>query len=447
MEILTSIWSLLTYIVPFILVLGVVVFVHEYGHYIVGRWCGIHAEVFSVGMGKPLWGWTDRRGTRWQIAALPIGGYVKFVGDMDPASAGSVSDERLSAQQRAVAFHNASVGRRALTVLAGPVANFILSILVFSGLAMVAGTASLEPVIGQLTEHAPDDVGFEEGDRVLSVDGKETPQYPDILHILHRTDGRLVPAVVQRDGVVQDITVRYSLQPKVDSITPGMPASRAGILPGDTITSVSGQEVHSFFSLQVATRDLPHNEEITLGIEREGEALEISLIPVLRERTDPETGERMLQPTLGVRSTSRGGLVPLAVWRGPVDALEHGVARTWEIVEGTVTFFGDMIFADADLANIGGPIRIAEMSGEQAERGAFNFIGFIAVLSTAIGLLNLMPIPILDGGHLVFYAIEALRGRPLGGSATQIGTMIGFCLVLSLMVFATYNDISRVFAG
>ncbi|GMG83658.1 RIP metalloprotease RseP [Paralimibaculum aggregatum] len=447
MDLLASLWNTLTYLPPFIAVLAVVVFVHEYGHYIVGRWCGIHAEVFSIGMGKPLLRWTDRRGTRWQIAALPIGGFVKFVGDMDPASAGRRDDGELTEEQRAVAFHNAAVWRRALTVAAGPVANFILSILVFAALAMVAGRASEEPVIGQLTEHAPADVGFVAGDRVLTLDGQEITTYAEILKILHKTDGAPVPATVDRGGDVIDITVRYSLPPVIDSISPGMPASRAGVLPGDVITAINGEAVHSFFGLQMATRDLPPETEITLGIDRAGEPLELSLIPVMRERGDPETGVNMMQPTIGVRSTSRGGLVPVAVWRGPLDALEHGVDRTWNIITGTLTFFGDMIFANADLSNIGGPIRIAEMSGEQAEQGAFNFVGFIAVLSTAIGLLNLMPIPILDGGHLMFYGIEALRGRPVGGSAMQVGTMIGLCLVLSLMVFATYNDISRVLAG
>ncbi len=444
---LETLWNVLTYLPPFLLVLAVVVFVHEYGHYIVGRWCGIQAEVFSIGFGKPLFGWTDKRGTRWQVAALPLGGYVKFVGDMDPASAGRVEDDELNEEQRAVAFHTASVGRRAATVVAGPVANFLLSILVFAALAMVAGKASDAPVIGEITENAPADVGFQAGDRVIEIDGEPVGSYGDIVRLLHSTDGASVPATVEREGSVEDILVHYSVPPVVDTITPGMPASRAGILPGDTIVAIEGREVHSFFALQMITMDLPHGEEIAVTIERDGERQELRLTPEIRERGHPVTAEVIPQPTLGISSRARGGLAPEAVWRGPVEAVEHGAAKTWEIMSGTIVFFGDMLFADADLSNIGGPIRIAEMSGEQAERGAFTFIGFIAVLSTAIGLLNLMPIPVLDGGHLLFYAIEAVRGRPVGGAAMQVGTMIGLCLVLSLMVFATYNDITRVLAG
>ncbi len=178
--------SALKFVLPFLVVLSIVVFVHEFGHYIVGRWCGIKAEVFSVGFGKPLWGWTDRRGTRWQVAVLPLGGYVRFVGDMDPASAGSVEDDELTPEERKSAFHNASLLARTLTVLAGPFTNFLLSVMIFGGILLAVGQPSNEPVIGPMSPEAVRDVGLEPGDRVLSIDGIEVENFSDIIITLPR---------------------------------------------------------------------------------------------------------------------------------------------------------------------------------------------------------------------------------------------------------------------
>ncbi len=446
LALLAGVWNVLTYLPPFLVVLAVVVFVHEFGHYIVARWCGIQAEVFSIGFGKVLWSRVDKRGTRWQVALLPLGGYVKFVGDMDPASAGAVEDDKLSEEERRVAFHTAPVGRRAATVVAGPVANFLLSILVFAGLALVAGKASDAPVIGTISEDAPADLGLAAGDRVISVDGTRVETFRELLDILHMTDGRSVPARVERDGARQDITVHYSIPPRI-VIRPGMPASRAGLFNDDVIVSLNGQSVHSFYALQLIAADLPPEAPIEVGIDRGGERLIYEVEPVMTERPHPITGEVVPQPTLGVGPVTGGGFGPTTVDRSVLDALQYGVERTWDIIVSTLAFFGDMLFANADPSNIGGPIQIAELSGQQAEQGVLSFIQFIAFLSTAIGLLNLFPIPVLDGGHLMFYGIEAVRGRPVGGAAMQVGTMIGLTLVLSLMVFATYNDITRVLAG
>jgi regulator of sigma E protease len=437
----------LSVIVPFLILLGVVVFVHEYGHYIVGRWCGIHAEVFSIGFGKKLWGWTDSRGTHWQVAALPLGGYVRFVGDMDPASAGRVDDSHLSEEQRAVAFHNASLPARAATVVAGPLFNFILSILLFAGLGLAVGADSTEPVIGEITEEAVEDIGFAVGDRVLEIDGTEVTSFSHMLGILHRSDGAPVSAVVERDGAVQQITGRYATLPRIDQITPGMPAARAGMLPGDVILTLGGEGVSSFYDLQMITSRLPLDTPVPVEVERGGRVMTFTVLPETVTRAHPETGEPVAQATFGVRSNTQGGIRAEKTGVMPHIALWAGALQTWAIIEGTVTYVGDMIFADADTSQLGGPIRIAEMSGEKAAEGTLDFLWLIAVLSTSIGLLNLLPVPVLDGGHLMFYAIEAVRGRPLGGSWMQVGTVIGLSLVLSLMVFATYNDISRFFAG
>ena len=224
------IWSALKIGVPFLVVLSIVVFVHEFGHYIVGRWCGIKADVFSIGFGKPLLKWTDKRGTRWQVAVLPLGGFVRFVGDMDPASAGRADDEGLSVEERKVAFHNAGLLSRSLAVAAGPFANFVLSVLIFAGLLLSMGQAKNDPIIGSIGIEAVEDVGLLPGDRVLSIAEQEVVAFADIINILARSNGVPQTATVNRDGDVKEIMVRYHRPPRIASVTPGMPAAQAGVL-------------------------------------------------------------------------------------------------------------------------------------------------------------------------------------------------------------------------
>lgn len=431
----------LGWVIPFLVVLTVVVFIHEFGHYWVGRMCGIHAEVFSVGFGKPLLRRTDRRGTVWQIAAVPLGGYVRFVGDMDPASAGRADDDHLTPQQRAVAFHNAGLWRRALTVAAGPVANFLLSIVLFSAMVLWTGQLSDQPEIAELGPDASADIGFMPGDRVLSVAGEEVGSFSDIIEILATAEGVLQPARVERDGAVADITVRFLPPAVVTSIQPGMPAARAGMIPGDVILSVDGIPVASARELRAMTADLVPGAEVAVVADRAGQRRSFRFVPELQQRKHPVTREETMVPTMGISLPLFSVIMPPREPVGLGRAVEAGVDGTWMIISGSVIMMRDMVFAGADRSQLGGPIRIAKMSGERAERGFSSLIEWIAVLSTAIGLLNLFPIPILDGGHLMFYAIEGLRGRPVGGTAMRVGTMIGLSLVLLLLVFATYNDL------
>lgn len=445
MEILAAIpliGDILVPVLSFLIVLSVVVFVHEYGHYIVGRWCGIGAEVFSVGFGKRLFSWVDSRGTRWQVAALPLGGYVKFVGDMDPASAGSVDEEALSGDERARAFHLAPLWARALTVAAGPVANFILSVLIFAALAMWVGRPLDTPVIAE-TPGAAAEIGFEPGDRVVSIGGEPVESYLGIVSELNRSNGEPLEAVVIRDGERRQIEVTFQAGAQAGIVQPGMPAAQAGMRAGDLVTAINGEPVASFFDLQRIGTELEPGEPVEVTVQREGEEFVYSFVPEMRERPHPETGEPTMLPTLGIGPAERVGLVPETGWRGPIEALGIGLARTWAIIDTTITFIGDMIFTNADTSGLGGPIGIAQISGERALMGAEELIGLIAILSTSIGLLNLFPVPILDGGHLMFYALEALRGRPLSEGWMRVGNAIGLSLVLFLMVFATYNDIGR----
>ncbi|MBK0398829.1 RIP metalloprotease RseP [Limibaculum sp. M0105] len=431
-------------IVPFLIVLGIVVFVHEFGHYIVGRWCGIRAEVFSIGFGPKLWGWSDRRGTHWQVAALPLGGYVRFVGDMDPASAGKADDADLTAEQRAHAFHNASLWRRAATVAAGPVFNFALSFVLFVALSLAVGKASNDPVIGELRPELAGQVDLQPGDRVLEIDGEPVETFGEIISAFVRANGEQVDVVVERGDRRLTVPVAYRLASRIDFVNPGMPASRAGLVAGDVIVEVDGEPVASFYDLQVVTATKALGEEIVIDILRDDVPMTFRFMPDIVERTNPVTREIEPLPTIGVRAIGLGGINPTLEARTLGEAMLSGVAQTVGIVTGTFNYVGDMIFADADTGQLGGPIRIAQISGEKAEEGFMSFAYLIAIISTSIGLLNLFPVPVLDGGHLMFYAFEAIRGRPVGDFAIRVGTMIGLSLVLLLMVFATYNDLARL---
>jgi regulator of sigma E protease len=434
-------------IAPFILALAIIVFVHEYGHYIVGRWCGIGAEAFSVGFGKELYGWTDKRGTRWKLSLLPLGGYVKFLGDADAAS--TVKDpeswSRLSPDQRAHSFHDASVGRRALTVLAGPFANFILAIVIFGVMALAAGAPSDEPVIGSIAEDA--NPGFaealREGDRVLSIDGAPIADFEAFARTLLDSRGEPLAVTVERDGAPLTVEAVFDPPARVDGVTPGGPADQAGLARGDRIVAIDGAPIASFRELQALVA-AAEGEALDLTVARDGETFSATLAPEMTRAPDPETGEPTTRPLIGIQKSSTE-VLPVIESVGPVGALSAGIERTWRILALSVSGLWDVIRgAQAADEVLGGPIRIAELSGEAAADGLSTFIGLIAVLSASIGLINLFPIPVLDGGHLVFYAIEAAQGRPLREKWQEIGNRIGLALVLALMIFATVNDIARL---
>ncbi len=434
----------LAVVLPFLIVLSIVVAIHELGHLLIGRWCGIKAEVYSVGFGKVLWSREDKYGTRWQVAALPLGGFVKFVGDMDPASAGRVDDGDLSDHDRAHAFHNAALWRRTLTVLAGPVANFILSLIIFFGLALYSGKLSDDPVIMEIGDANPAEVGFEPGDRVLSVGGKSIETFGDVIQELSVSNGEPTPAVVVRDGDQVEITTQYILPPRVTSLTVDGAAANAGVQTGDLVREINGQRIASGRDVSLIGKRLPPEAPVDFVFERNGELLEMTFTPKLIEREDPETGELKLLPTMGIGLGDIGGLRSEIISVTLLEAAEYGAVQVWRIISTTILFINEMIFHGADTSQLSGPIGIAKFSGDAAEEGAFALIRLVAFLSTAVGLFNLFPIPILDGGHLMFYMAEALRGRPVGETAMKYGTMVGLSLVLLLMVFVTYNDVMKL---
>ena len=364
MDFLAGIWN---YGVVFLLILTVVVFVHEAGHYLVARWNGVRVEVFSIGFGPEIWGWTDKSGTRWRISALPLGGYVRMFGDGDAASA--TGDERpMSEEEKAVSFRHKRVGQRAAIVFAGPAANFLFGIVMLAGMFMVLGQQVTEPVVGYVHE--------------------------------------------------------------------GMPAESAGLKAGDRVVAINGTEVDRFQDIQRIVR-LELERPLSIEVDRNGEHLVVVARPRIIERKGI-FGDMEKVPVLGI---SVDGSHTRIVRHGPVSALVLALGETETMVTSTFVGIGQMVSGTRDSDELGGPIRIAKGAGEAAQVGFASVVFYTILLSLNLGLINLFPIPVLDGGHLAFYAVEAILGRPLGEKAQEYGFRIGLFLVLALMVFATRNDI------
>ena len=427
-------------VLAFVLCLSIVVAIHELGHLMVGRWCGIRAEVYSIGFGKVLFSRKDKHGTVWQFALLPLGGFVKFVGDMDPSSSRQASDEELPPEKRAYAFHNAALWKRTLTVAAGPAINFLLSLVIFFCIALfVLPKASDEPVIATIAKERTEVSGLKEGDRVLSVNGVETETFGAVLTELLRSNGDEVPARLQRDGAEIESRVRYVTPPLVTGVSSDGAAIAAGIIPGDMIVEINGTKVASTRHLILMGVDMTVCEEITVRVDREGELIDFSFAPRFVERPHPETGDLMPLPTMGVMLGEQGIGAP-TVETTVSDAAYYAVNRVITIVTDSVNYINQMLFKGATTDHLSGPIGIAKHSANAANAGLTNFLMFIAFISTAIGFMNLLPIPILDGGHLMFYAAEAIRGKPANESIVRYGTLAGFSLLILLMVFVTFNN-------
>lgn len=431
------------YVLPaFFFVLGIVVFVHEYGHYIVGRWCGIHAEVFSIGFGKELLSWVDKRGTRWRIGLLPLGGYVKYLGDADAAS--KPDQAQLAAMDqdtRDRSFHGAAVWKRMLSVVAGPVFNFMLSIVVFSGLALWEGRYVDEPVLGNVVSLKNYDIGLQSGDRILAANGTSVESLRDVFRIADEMpEPGPMDIRVQRgdDDIV--VTTPFLRVPLISRVAPRSAALDAGVKPGDLILKVDDQPIQEFDQL-VATVQAAEGRALDLQVLRDGQTLNFEMTPQVTAIQLPDGGfeERAMIGVVIGRV-----LEPAIVTPGPVQAVETGILATWRVISGSISGIVHMFSGAISATNIQGPLGIAMVSGDMAAEGFDSLINLMAVISTAIGLINLFPIPILDGGQLVFLSIEGLRGRPLGERWVEFASAFGLALVLLLMLFATYNDVMRL---
>ena len=358
------------WIVGFLLVLGPLVTVHELGHYLVGRAFGVKADVFSIGFGKELAGYTDRRGTRWKLSALPLGGYVQFAGDMNPASQPSEEWLALPEHERARTFQARRLWQKALIVAAGPATNFLLAIAILAGFSVAYGRVEIPPVIAAVVENGP--------------------------------------------------------------------AGKAGIEPGDRVLAVNGQAVASFDELPGEIAPRP-GEPIELEVERGGERLTYAFrIGSVTERD--RFGNEFMVGQIGIASGG-GRVVPV----GPGEAVVLAVRQTGDIVEMMVTGIVQIVTGRRPLEELGGPIKIAKFSGEQLSLGWRPFVWFVAMVSINLAFINLLPIPALDGGHLAFYAAEAVRRRPASPRSQEWAFRTGIALVLALMLFVTINDVASLF--
>lgn len=360
------------YLLPFLAILTILVFVHEWGHYWIAKRAGVKVEVFSIGFGPELFGWTAKDGTRWKFCALPLGGYVKMFGDMNPASVG-VDDRPMTPEERQGAFQYKTLPWRAAIVAGGPAANFLFAIVVLTGLFTFVGQPVTPSVIGAVIDGAPASAaGLAVGDRVLSVDGERVERFEDIQRIVQTQPGVTLPITVERGG-----------------------------------------------------------QQLSLSV---------------------TTGTRTVEDRFG--GTQRLGYLGIGAGQGqmvkhdPLTAGVQAVKETWTVTTGTLHAIGQMIRGERDTKEVGGVLRIAQMSGEVARTSVVSVIWFLALLSINLGLINLMPVPVLDGGHLLYYGAEAVLRRPLGKRVQEVGAAIGLTAILGLMVFATWNDLVqlRIFA-
>jgi regulator of sigma E protease len=428
------VWTL----VAFIVALSIIVAVHEYGHYIVGRWTGIHAEVFSLGFGPVLFSRVDRRGTRWQVAALPFGGYVKFLGDSNAASGkDGEAIEGLSPEERRHTMHGAPLWARSLTVAAGPAFNFMMAMIIFIGMMLVNGVATQEPVVGAVKPVPFDGQVLQPGDRIVQLAGKDTPDLATVVSV-----GRDLPPSpsiayrIIRDNVEQEFDGPYLFPPLADGVTPQSAAFDAGLLPGDVITAIDGAPIYAFSQVQ-AIVGASEGRPLALTIWREGTTFDTTLIP---RRSDLPTAEGGFETRYLIGLSGGVGFTPETRFPGPFEALLLSAEQTWFVTKTSLSGLWHMATGAISTCNLRGPVGIAESSAAAASQGPESFIWFLAMLSVAVGMMNLFPIPVLDGGHLVFHAWEAVTGKPPTDKALRVLMSVGLAMLLSLMVFALTND-------
>ena len=373
MSILTHIWALAGYILPFLFVLSLVVFFHELGHFLIGRWCGVKVDAFSLGFGPELFGFNDRYGTHWRLAALPLGGYVKFHGDANGASmTDAAAVAAMSPEDRAVSFIAQNVWKRAAIVAAGPIANFILAIVIFTGIFYVNGRAILLPT--------------------------------------------------------------------VDSVAADSAAEMAGFQPGDLILAIDGIKIDSFEEMQRIVQTAS-DTELMFTVDRGGKVLELAATPHRRDVVTAFGTTRV--GILGVQSTGKPENWHIQHYDF-VDSVKLAGSETWYVIARTGGYLKGLVVGTESTDQLSGPLRIAEVSGAMAKIGLGALLNLAAILSISVGLLNLFPIPLLDGGHLFYYAVEVICGKAMNDRAQQFGFKIGLMLVTSLMIFATYNDVLRL---
>ena len=422
-------------VLPFLIIITIVVFVHEYGHYIIGRLCGIHAEVFSVGMGPKIYSWQDKHGTVWQIAAIPLGGYVKFLGDANISSiASNMSHENNT-------FNNASLKSKALTVLAGPVANFLLSFFIFTSLFLWHGKPSNEPIIGNIHTAFSNGYDIKKDDIIISINDRKISNFSDIYSFMSQdTSEQFAKYVLERKGKQINSIGPFPSVAIVGSVMPVSPASSAGLKSGDLITSFNDVSITSFKQLQkliIASKSKKQN----INVLRDGEILDLSIIPMLREFQNAN-GEIEQRVSIGV--TSSLAISPSIETVPLIEAIKIGLQKTYLVITQSIKQICKIIVGEIGFENLQGPVGIAHVSSDIAKSDISYFIPLIAIISTSIGFLNLLPIPMLDREHLMMFAYEGIMKRKPNPEYLNYTAILAISLLITLMFFVSVNDISRV---
>ena len=444
----------------FLVVLGVLVVFHELGHYVVARWCGVKVLRFSVGFGRVV---AVRRfgrdGTEWALSAIPLGGYVKM------------ADERegdVPAAELARAFNRQSVWKRIAIVAAGPAANLLLAVVLFAGtyMAGIPGTRAVlaEPAAGTAAAAA----GLRAGDLVVALDGEPVRSWQDLRWRLTKSQGRESVALsVERAGphageppvtrmlaidrlqpsdwegnALGTLGVRADLgTPQIAELVPGKPGERAGLQAGDRIVAVDGRRVQSPADVAAITNAKP-GVPIVFAVERAGRAVDVTVTPEASEQGGRVVGIAGLKLAVDPEAAAR---LAVTVRYGPLDALGQGARKTWELSVFTLKMLGRIFVGEASLKNISGPLTMADFAGQSAQAGTLVFIGYLALISISLGVLNLLPVPLLDGGHLLYYFAEVFKGSPVSDRAFEVGQRIGMAMLAVLMALALFNDVSRLF--
>jgi len=452
---------MITTLLAFLFALGLLIFVHELGHYLVARWCGVKVLRFSIGFGKPFLKFAvgpDR--TEWSLAPIPLGGYVKMLDEReDPDTPVPQADLHR-------AFNRQSLAKRSAIVLAGPLANFLLAIGLYAGLGML-GTEEPAARLGAPAAGTAAAVGgIQAGDLVVAVDGRDVRSFSELrLRLIDAiVERRTVGLTVQRAAGPVTVSLDASGLPSgeiekdfvrtlgldlqggsvvVGSVLPDGSAAKAGLLAGDEVRAVEGQPVSRATELISVLRD-GAGREIALDVRRGALDQRIVVVPVAQVSDRPEDQGRAVG-RIGAALQSKVEMVRIE--HGPVAALMHGVSKTWEMSWFSLRMLGKMLVGDLSWRNLSGPVAIADFAGQSAKVGALAYIAFLALISVSLGVLNLLPVPVLDGGPLVYYGLEAIKGRPLSERFMQISQRAGLAAIVGLMVVALFNDLSRLLGG
>lgn len=449
-------------IIAFVVALGVLIVFHEFGHYLVARWCGVKVLRFSIGFGRPLlrkcWG---KDQTEWVVAAFPLGGYVKMLDERE---------DEVAPEDVARSFNRKPVAHRFAIVAAGPIANFLLAILLFWLLFML-GVSGMKPVLGPVTPATPAAfAAFEMGETIIKIGTEPVATWQDarwllLSHAVDRSPSIAVETLGQSGQITQrqlDLSridasdldgdflkkiglssYQPAMKPIIAQVTPDSAGKRAGLLAGDEILAVNGKEITLWEELVQKIRASP-GVPLTLEIQRDNATIGVEVVPATATENGEKIGKIGIGPQID-RDELEKLLVEVSYPAGT--ALIRAINKTWETSVFTLQMLWKMVAGEVSWKNVSGPITIADYAGKSAQMGLAPYLGFLALISISLGVLNLLPIPILDGGHLMYYVVEILKGSPLSVRATEIGQQVGMVLLFTLMAFAIYNDVSRLISS